>query len=209
MALIPQDKPTQKKLLLVLLPLLALFAYWYFMHGDRTAEIAEMQTHLEELEQKNATARALAARSGPELEERMALYEEYMARLERLIPSQEEVSRLLNDISQRALEVGVNMTLVEPDADSEGRYYTRQTYQMGVVGNFHDIGRFLAEVGSLPRIVTPIDLELTPLAANVRQRTARPTDDLNALFRIETYVLPRPGAVADSADAQGSANGDR
>lgn len=204
MGLIPQDKPTQQKLLLVILPLLALFGYWYFLHGDRTAEIAELQTHLEELEQKNATARAMAARSGPELEERMALYEEYMVRLERLIPTQEEVSRLINDISQRALEVGVHVTLLEPGTDAPGRYYTRQNYQLGVVGTFHDIGRFLAEVGSLPRIVTPIDLELAPVAANARRAGASDRQpDLNAIFRIETYVLPPPGA-ADSVAQEGT-----
>lgn len=211
MALLPQDKASQKKLLYALLPLLGAFAYWYFIHQGRATELDDMQTRLETLEQQNTTARALAARAGgPELEQRMGLYEEYMARLERLIPSQEEVSRLLNDISRRAVEVGVNLAVVEPQADQPGRYYTRQTYQMAVLGSYHDIGRFLAEVGSLPRIVTPIDLEVdAPRAAGGRARAGQQTSDrqqdLTAQFKIETYVLPPPGADT----AQAGTNADR
>lgn len=208
MALLPQDKATQRKLLYVLLPLLALFGYWYFMHQGAVTEITQLEGQLTNLEQQNATARALAARAGPELEQRMALYEEYMVRLERLIPSQQEVARLLDDISQRAVEVGVNLSLVTPQAESPGRYYTRQTYEMAVTGTFHDIGRFLAEVGSLPRIVTPIDLELEAIPAQrgqTRQRREGEPMPLTANFRIETYVLQQQPADT----AQAGANADR
>lgn len=200
MALIPQDRATQKKLLFVIVPLIPLFGYWYFLHGERTAEIVELETHLEKLEQQNASARTLALRAGPDLEQKLQLYDEYLGRLERLVPRREEVSRLLNDISERAQQVGVNVALMRPETETPGRYYTRQTYEMGVTGSFHDVGRFLSEVGSLPRIITPIDLSLSTERARDADPDGRPA--LNAAFRIETYVIPAPGEQTPAQPAK-------
>lgn len=203
MSFLPDDPQGQKRFLLVLIPLLALAGFMYFFHTGRKAEVAELDVQLEELESSNARARAMAARTGGELEERLALYEEYMVRLERLIPNDEEVAQLLYDISERAQQVGVTLDNLQPAADAPGAYYTRQTYEMVVIGDYHDVGRFLTEVGSLPRIITPINLSLD---------TAREDDpddgSVSAEFSIETYVLPPAGQqpVGDSIQVASNAS---
>src|SRR5690606_30965085 len=153
MALLPTDPQQQRKLLIGLVPLLLLFAYYQFMHSGRTERIAEMETHLEALETTNAAARVIAAQGGPELQRRLAIYEEHMNRLEELIPNREEVAELLHSMGLRAQTAGVELTKMKPEADEPGAYYTRRTYEMGVTGTYHDVGTFLSEVGSLPRIV--------------------------------------------------------
>lgn len=200
MPLLPQDPTKQKKLLAVMAPLLALGGYWYFFHGKATEEIAGLEERLETMEAQNQSARVLASTGGAELERRLEIYEQYTGRLERLIPSRDEVPQLLSDISERAQQVGVDLALVRPETESRGPYYTRQTYEMGVMGKYHEVGLFLSEIGSLPRIVTPIDLEVTAPRGN----DAKGVDAVEASFRIETYVLPRPGEeVADSTGGGG------
>ena len=108
-----------------------------------------------------------------------------MERLEQLIPSGEEVPDLLNMIASRAEATDVQLALMRPEEDVASDFYRRVTYEMGVIGNYHDVAQFLSEVGSLPRIVTPIDLTL--------RRRAESATELEAGFRIETYVLPQPG----------------
>jgi type IV pilus assembly protein PilO len=187
MALLPSDPKQQQKLLIGLLPLLALIGYWYFFHGTKAEEVEGMRTRLEALEQNNNTARAIAGQgSTEELARRLELYEEHMQRLEQLIPSGEEVPDLLNMIATRAEGTRVQLALMRPEEDVASEFYRRVTYEMGVIGEYHEIGEFLAEVGSLPRIVTPIDLTL-------RRRGDEGTE-LEAGFRIETYILPAPGA---------------
>lgn len=188
MGLLPSDEKQQKKLLIGLVPLLLLLAYWYFFHGDKATEIVEMETRLEALEQNNNTARAIASQgSAQDLSRRLELYEEHMERLEQLIPSGEEVPDLLNMIATRAEGTRVQLALMRPEEDVASEFYRRVTYEMGVIGRYHDVSRFLSEVGSLPRIVTPIDLTL-------RRRDRDGTNsELEASFRIETYVLPQPG----------------
>ncbi|HUF12902.1 MAG TPA: type 4a pilus biogenesis protein PilO [Longimicrobiales bacterium] len=186
MGLLPSDPNQQKKLLIGLVPLLLLLAYWYLFHGAKAEEVAAMETRLEALEQNNNTARTIASQgSTEELARRLELYEEHMQRLEQLIPMGEEVPDLLNMIASRAEISGVQLSLMRPEEDVATEFYRRVTYQMGVIGDYHDIGAFLAEVGSLPRIVTPIDLTL--------RRRAQDRRALEASFRIETYILPQPG----------------
>lgn len=197
MGLGPSDPAQQKKLLIGLIPILLLVGYWYFLHGAKAEEVAGMRTRIETLEQNNNTARAIANQgSAADLQRRLELYEEHMIRLEELIPSGDEVPELLNMIATRAEGTDVQLALMRPDEDAAGQFYRRVTYEMGVFGTYHQIGAFLSEIGSLPRIITPIDLTL--------RRREDGSSELEASFRIETYVLPQPGGSASAGGAGGA-----
>jgi Tfp pilus assembly protein PilO len=198
MALIPTDPQSQKKLILGLLPLLVFFVYQQLFHGKRVAQADELDQQLEVLTATNNAAKVLAAQGGPELERRLAIYEQHMRQLEELIPNREEVPELLYSMSLRMQAAGVEMSNMHPEAEDPGPYYTRQIYRLGVKGTYHDVGAFLTEVGLLPRIVTPTDLKLTEAEGNPTDRSGDPI--LQADFRIVTYVIPDPAPVsADSA----------
>lgn len=184
---LPKDKAGQQKLLLALLPFLVFFAYYQFMHGDKKLEIEALEARLEELETKNRAAQAIALSGGPELAQKLALYEQHMTRLEELIPKSEEVAMLLNGLAERAMDTNVDLSLMKPEVSEPGEFYTQQTYQIQVIGTYHEVGRYLASVASGPRIVTPVRLRITPRpAAETRDGSPR----LNADFRIITYVIP-------------------
>src|SRR5690606_13646201 len=197
MALLPSDPKAQKQLLLGFLPLAILVLYWHFVHGKAKEEIAAAEQRLETLETKNAAARAIAARGGPELEKKLAMYEEHMARLEELIPRGEEVPELLHAMELRARESAIDLALLRPEAEAPTEYYSKQTYAMSVIGVYHDVGRFLTAIGSLPRIVTPVDLTLRP--RNETDNAGRLK--LEAQFKIQTYILPAPAPVERRTDA--------
>lgn len=205
---IPKDKAGQNKLVLVILPLLILGGYYYFLHSKKKAEIVASETRLEELEKKNATAKAIALTGGPDLQQKLELYEQHMKRLEELIPRSEEIAALLNGLSERAIDAAVDLSLLKPELSEPGEFYTQQTYQIQVIGQYHDIGRYLAAIASGPRIVTPVDLRLRPRPPNEAARDGTPK--LNAEFRIVTYVIPPPpeeAPAADAAPAQGGSSG--
>jgi type IV pilus assembly protein PilO len=183
---LPNDPAKQKRIALGVLPILLLAGYVYFLHGDYTEEVDQMQTRLERLEARNAQARQREPQSR-ELEERLVQFERHIVRLEQLVPRSEEVSQLLDQISQRAQQVGVEVARFNPGTTDVGPHYNRRTFDMTVIGSYHEIGRFLAEIGSLPRIITPTDLRV--ITNNIRTgRDGGPM--LEASFRIETYVIP-------------------
>ena len=205
---LPRDKAGQQKLLLAIVPLLVLFGYYQFMHGKKKEEILSLESRLEEIETKNRAAKAIALSGGPELQQKLALYEQHMIALEQLIPKQEEVATLLNSLAERAMDTNVDLSLMKPETIEPGEFYTQQTYQIQVIGQYHDIGRYLASVASGPRIVTPTQLRVRPRPANEASREGSPR--LNAEFRIVTYVIPpAPDVSADAPTTppQGGASG--
>lgn len=197
----PAD-PKQRNALLAGLVLLVLlypfYAYWY--KGKRE-EVTGMQTRLETIEDQNRRAQVLAARGGGDLEERMALYERQVARLEELIPAAEDLAVLLDDITARSIQVGVEVNRLLPEPAEAGAFYQKKSYDVAVAGDFDDVGRFLTEVASLSRIVTPVELDLQQHPAP--QLYIEMRSPVLATFRIETYVLPDRAAAPPAASGTG------
>lgn len=184
----PSD-PTQRNWMLGgLVALVLLVPFHMYLLAPKQVENDEVRDHLETLDIQNRQAQLVLARGRDGLEARMQLYERHVQRLEELIPASEEVAVLLDDIQTRARAAGIDVQGLDPEPiETVGPYNTRG-FQMTVVGEYHDVGRFLTEVASLPRIVTPgqVDVQL------FSQPASRPNMDapVQASFRIETYVLP-------------------
>lgn len=155
MALLPQDPAKQKRILLGMLPLVLAGVFYYVVHSPKRDELDRMQTRLETLEQKNATARAIVAQDGGDaLRQRLALYQANMEQLEQLIPSRAEVPELLRAITVEAQRNNVELVSMSPIGEEAGSYYMRQRYDLAIRGGYHEIGSFMSVLGSLPRIVT-------------------------------------------------------
>jgi type IV pilus assembly protein PilO len=189
MALLPRDMAAQKRLLLGVLPLLAAFGYFYFLHSPRAAEAAALETRVEKLTQQNSAMRAVVARYGTDLPQRLAVYEENVRLLERLIPHREDVPRLIYQITENAMSSGVELAVIRPGSEEVGDFYSRQTFELQVLGEYHSVADYLTSIGSLGRIVRSHDIKLSV-------ETPRPNGEasptLRAIFRIEVYVMPDP-----------------
>jgi len=188
MALLPTDPKQQKKLLIGVIPLLLATAYWFFYYQDVRSELDALAEANETLAVQNHNARLQAARAGTDHEQRFGILLDHIARLEQLIPRVEEVAGLLHAVNQRAHEAGVAIERFTPITSEPGPHYTREVHEIGVIGMYHDIGRFLAAIGSLDRIVTPVDFQTIGDHGPDRHGNLR----LEARFRIQTYVLPPP-----------------
>lgn len=190
----------RQKLLLAVLAIggIGYLAYTY-VYSPRAAAVAELEARLETLETQNAAARRLmATQGGPDAERRLGLYREQLTRVEGLIPSSEELPDLLDAISAEAQRTGVELALIQPVGAVAESYYTRRTYDIAILGRYHQIGAFLTAIGSLPRIVTPVDLQL----ATRGEPTTVEEPRLEARFSIETYVLPAGGVPADTTHVE-------
>jgi type IV pilus assembly protein PilO len=118
----------------------------------------------------------------------MALFERHVAELEQLIPGSEEVAAVVDQMSQVARDVGVSVTTIRPEASVPGPFYAAQAYQIVVLGEYHDVGRFLSGIASLPRIITPSDVQLEPFDDPSGSLGFDSPVQVN--FRIQTYLAP-------------------
>ena len=199
----PSDPKQRNALIVGVLLLAMIYPFHSFWYKGQREEVTAMQPRLEGLEDQNRRAQVLAARGGGDLEERLALYERQVAKLEELIPAAEEVAGLVDDISVRARQFDVELARIIPEPAETGAFYTKTSYEMNAVGEYHNVARFLTEVASLSRIVTPVELTLEPF----QQPDLYPeyVAPVLASFRIETYVLPEASAAPPPATGAGGA----
>jgi len=81
------------------------------------------------------------------------------------LPNKTEMPKLLVDISQAALSVGLETQLFQPGAETvkEG-FYAEKPIQIRMHGTYHQFGSFISAVAALPRVVilTMRDVSLKP-----------------------------------------------
>ena len=99
-----------------------------------------------------------------------------------------------------ARRVGLDIADLQPLPSLQGDQYDAYKYRLSMRGAYHQIGVLLANIGSLQRIVAPINLTLTPIAADPKAPKKEKSQQLEARFEIETYVArtvnpPPPAAV--------------
>jgi type IV pilus assembly protein PilO len=188
MALIPSEPQKQYALLVGIAAIALTYVFFQYWYTPRVEEVERLETRLEVLQDQNRRAQVLAARGGPELEERLAVYERHLSRMEELIPRSGEVPTLLNTITAEANRFGVVLGSLRPEPLIEEEFYTRESYQMQVAGDFHRVGQFLTSIASLPRIITTVDLEVFPYAGTIPPRDSQ--HPVFASFRIQTYRSP-------------------
>jgi type IV pilus assembly protein PilO len=88
--------------------------------------------------------------------------QQYVTQLEKQLPSKAEMDALLSDINQAGLGRSLLFDYFKPGAISVKEYYAELPISMKVVGRYHDIGSFAADVANLSRIVTLNNLSISP-----------------------------------------------
>lgn len=189
--------------LLGLLGVIALFAYWHFYLSTASAQLVAVEQRVETLVANNERARLEIANGDPErLRAEAAAYRENLAAMRQLVPTSNEVPSLLEQVSTAARRVGLDLGRVEPEPVIPGDQFDTYRYKITVAGDYHALGAFLANVGSLTRIVAPVNVQLKP---QMRQGLApgdqadRTRQMLDSEFQIQTYVArTAPGSAEES-----------
>ena len=184
----PTD-PRQRNLMLGGLAFfIAIVPFRMYVLAPKQEEMDATQARIEQLETLNRRASVMAAQGGGNLEERLLSYERHVAKLEELIPATEEVFSLLDQISGLQRQYGVEQGDFIPEPIEPGTYYDKRAYEYQVVGEYHAVAAMITGIANLPRIITPVDLDV-----QVYEQPGRFPDmvaPIVARFRIETYVVP-------------------
>jgi type IV pilus assembly protein PilO len=136
--------------------------------------------------------------------------EEYTALLgvmRRLVPEKNEVPALIDDISTKAKVRGVTIGRIEPQPVDPGPPFDTYRYRLEIIGHYDQLGEFLSDIASLPRIIVPQDVILKAAAGQAQKLLG---DTLGALleaqFAIRTFVK---AAAPPAAPAKKGAGGGR
>jgi len=99
------------------------------------------------------------------------------------LPNKAQMDALLVDINQAGLSRGLQFELFKPAASELAKeFYSELPITLKLIGTYHDMGGFAADVGQLPRIVTLNDVSIEAgkdgnLTMDVTARTFRYLDE--------------------------------
>jgi type IV pilus assembly protein PilO len=186
--------------------------YWYQFWSPKNLELNEVETHVQTLRDVNQRAKAeLAQGKSSELRAETEQYERDLNVMRELVPTANELPVLLEQVSTAARRVGLDIADVQPLPQLNGDQYDAYKYRMSVRGDFHQIGVFLTNVGTLQRIVAPINVSLNPTMMQPRNRAPR-SQPIDARFEIQTYVArtaPTPKQGGTKLEPEPSKPGER
>ncbi|HOP23043.1 MAG TPA: type 4a pilus biogenesis protein PilO [Gammaproteobacteria bacterium] len=162
----PGGWPAWVKLGSIVLLMVVICAGGYFL---------QIKSQMEDLAKHQATERSekdvykikqQRAAQLPAYKAQLAEMEVILQSMLRQLPSKNEMSDLIVDVSQTALASGIDNELFEPGAEILKDFYAEKPISLRMVGKYHQFGSFVSGVASLPRVVilTMHDISLKPLA---------------------------------------------
>lgn len=129
--------------------------------------ISEMREQLAQVESKEADLRkefedkAFKAANLDALRAQMKEMEESFGALVSQLPSDTEVPGLLEDITNKGVESGLEIKSIKLQPEQAKEFYIELPINIEVSGTYHDFGTFVSGIAGLPRIVTLHDFKMS------------------------------------------------
>jgi type IV pilus assembly protein PilO len=203
MALLPATQRDRKMLAVIVVGAALAGLYFNFLWQPKSLELDGTQAHVDSLVVMNQRAKSeLAQGKTQELKAEAERFASDLEVMRRLVPTGNEVPALLEQVSTAARRVGLDIADVQPLPLLQGDQYDAYKYRLSVRGDYHEIAVLLANVGSLQRIVAPINLTLVPVQMPGNKGTTR-KQMVEARFEIQTYVARTTPTPAKAAPATG------
>ena len=203
MALVPAN-PRDRNLVLVGLLSIGLTVLYQQLYWARENDrLNAVELRLDTLDSLNRIARLeYTTGSATKTQQEGDDYARVLTVLRRVVPTEHEVPALLASISTAARRAGLELVDVQPDGITNGTSFDTYQYKLGVIGPYHKIAAFLSNIGSLPRIVSPINVSLAPTTRTGELRPKPGEQFLDARFGVQTYVAhvaPKPAPAENGA----------
>lgn len=191
------DQRSQVFALITVLGGAGLYGVFTYLYQPTEQRIVAAQAQLDTMDSVIRMAKAeLAKGSKNDVERQVGRFRGMLAVMRQLVPEKNEVPTLIDDVSNRAKIRSITISSMQPLSVEPGSPFDTYRYRFEVLGRFDQIGEFLADIASLPRIIVPEQLALRPAAPSA-QRILSDTSGalLEATFSMRTFVkTPRPAA---------------
>jgi type IV pilus assembly protein PilO len=206
MALLPTDQRSQIMMLLVLVAAAGGYFFWTKVQSPQSDRLTAAHAEADSLQKIVEAAKVdLASGTVEDLRRKVEEYQGSLELMRRLVPDRNEVPTLIDDISTKAKVRGVTLGKIQPLTPEIGSPFDTYRYRLEVYGHYDQVGEYIADIASLPRIVVPQDVALssaTPATQKLLGDTAGAL--LLAEFTIRTFVksASTPAQAAGGARAR-------
>lgn len=144
----------------LILFLIVALAFWFDTRSQMTSLEAKQKQEVvlrKEFEEKQQKAANLKA-----YQEQLTEMRQRFKVMLRQLPSKTEIPGLLEDISKTGLSSGLRFTLFDPLQPVQHEFYSELPINISVIGDYHQLGKFINRIAAFNRIVTMHDFTLEP-----------------------------------------------
>lgn len=159
------------------------YVYYNYLYVPLNQKYEDSVQRLEKTEKRlnEMKRRALEL---PKLLAEMKMLEQEVADLESLLPKEKEIPDLLRTVTRVAQKHQLRLSAISPDKISAQPNYNELPFQLTVQGTYHNVARFLAEIGQETRILTTRNLNFT-----AAQGTKENPVTANVTFTLSAYTF--------------------
>ena len=156
--------------------------FFYPNFSEMAEKSTGKQSELDELNIKIQEGQR-AAKMRVELQAETDRLNLQLASLRRILPTEPEAGALIKWLESQAGRFNLNIKQLSEASISRDDFYKEYTYNMEILGNYHDLGRFLDVIGKHDRI-----LNVRGMRINTNDGADRQQRSIRSSFTTATFV---------------------
>jgi type IV pilus assembly protein PilO len=141
------------------LSLLAAAAGWQLLIVPSRTDLASRQAKYATLQSEVSKASAVARRL-PQAQREVKQLEIALRETEAVLPEEKDPQDVLRNLHELASESLLDISSFKPKAVVARAQYTEWPIELGLEGNYHDIGRFFDRIASMSRLMSVSNLDI-------------------------------------------------
>ena len=178
-----RDPKTQQRILFFIILIVVVILYFRLSYTPNKNKIARLGSVKDSLQIELQKTEAAKARL-PELQAKIARLELAWIKAQQMLPKDKEIPSLIQQISTSGTKAGVSFALFKPSGPIDRKDYAEIPVQIKISSNYHQLGRFLSNVGNLSRIVN---------VPSIKINTKTGDRSVDAELSTITYTVSREG----------------
>jgi type IV pilus assembly protein PilO len=184
------DQRSQIMFAAIVLAVFGGYAFWNYYYQPASQQIATTKVQIDSLQRVlDDVKRDLAQGTVEDLRAKVEQYRSLVSLMRRLVPEQNEVPALIDDFSTKAKVRGVTINRIDPQPVEPGALFDTYRYRLEILGHYDQLGEYLSDIASLPRVVVPQDLSLKRASQGAQRLLADTVGQLlEADVALRTFV---------------------
>ena len=158
----------QLQQLIIILPIIliaGIISYYKFLLAPLNEKKRILNTELENIRQEYETSKGRAMRL-KSLEQEIVGLNLEIAEMQKKLPPNKDIPSLIRLLSKRMEHYNIVWKSLNPGTQTAKDYYIEHTYTIPFSATFHDLAKFLVEIGQMERIFATRFTSLTPQIDN-------------------------------------------
>jgi type IV pilus assembly protein PilO len=133
--------------------------YWVALFTGVSSKIESATRHAGELETEYAKQQQAQANYLVDRDE-LVMRQQRERELNKVLPADSEAAAFLSSIQQVSNVSGIDLKGWKPEEEKEQAFFAKVPMRLELVGKFHQVAKFMYEIGRLDRIINVENIEL-------------------------------------------------